>query len=262
MVKHLILAFVTVLATLATAGAAMAAEPPSGPAYSGIAVKTITGTLRDGAGIEIGAVQLSQDANGVVQVLVSGAKLSQGLHGIHIHSVGICEGPAFTSAGSHFNPAAKKHGLLSPDGHHNGDLHNLEVAANGTYSYTSTTKDVSITTGANSVFDADGSAVVVHMAADDHVTDPTGNSGARIACAVIAEANPALATPTAAPTAAATATRSATAAATTPAPTPKPPSTGNGVTQDTGMSSLARVLGVALLLGTAATATMRRFRRD
>ncbi len=171
---------------------------PPAPTYSGTSVKTITSTLRDSTGKDVGAVQLSQDSAGVVQVTVAGSGLTVGLHGIHVHAVGMCEGPAFTTAGGHFNPSAKKHGLLAPDGHHNGDLRNLEVAANGTMTYSDTTNSISLTTGATSIFDADGTALVVHAAADDHITDPTGNSGARVACAVLAVANPSLASPTAA----------------------------------------------------------------
>lgn len=164
------------------ATAALAADPT----YDGTAVKTITADLKDGNGAIIGAVQMSQDAKGVIQLTVSGNGLAAGDHGIHIHATGKCEGPAFTSANAHINLTNHQHGLDNPAGPHEGDLPGLTAAANGTYTYTATTNRVSITGGATNIFDADGSALVVHATKDDQVTDPTGNSGGRVACAVIA----------------------------------------------------------------------------
>jgi Cu-Zn family superoxide dismutase len=200
------------------AGVATAADPlPDQPKYSGTAVTTITGSLVDRDGIEIGAVQLSQDEKGIVQVRVNATNLKAGEHGIHIHATGKCEGPNFATANAHFNPDGKRHGLLSPDGHHNGDLPALTAAANGTAAWVANTSDISLTKGPSNIFDADGAALVIHEAADDHVTDATGNSGARIACAVIAPANPALATPA-------------------PSVAPRPPATGTGLESQSGIS--------------------------
>ena len=214
-------------------GAAMAADPlPAQPTYGGTAVTTITGSLVDPGGKEIGAVQLSQDAKGVVQVRVNATGLTAGEHGIHIHATGSCQGPAFASANAHFNPSGKKHGLLSPDGHHNGDLPNITVAANGTVAWVANTSAVSLTTGASNIFDVDGASLVIHAAADDHVTDATGNSGARVACAVIAAGNPALATPAA-------------------SVAPRPPATGTGLATDDGWSLawMFTVLAIGLMGG-------------
>lgn len=219
----------------------MAEDTHNGPAYSGDAVKTLTANLSGADGATIGAVQLSQNAAGVVQLTVSGSGLTAGDHGIHIHATGKCEGPAFTSAGGHFNPTARKHGFDSTEGPHAGDLPNLTVAANGTYSYVETSDRVSALAGATSLFDADGSALVVHAAVDDHVTDPTGNSGARVACAVLAAANPALATPV------------ATVA-------PAPPNTGAGLSSDGSGRGFALAAGIALfvLAAGASAAGIRR----
>ena len=97
------------------------------------------------------------------------------------HAVGRCEGPDFASAGSHWNPAGKKHGLNNPAGPHAGDMPNVEVAANGVLSATVVLAGASM----DSLLDADGAALLIHAGADDYMTDPSGNSGARIACAVI-----------------------------------------------------------------------------
>jgi Cu-Zn family superoxide dismutase len=93
---------------------------------------------------------------------------------------------AFTSAGPHFNPGDKKHGLKSPDGHHAGDMWNLDIPANGNLTLTVENKDITLDKGKpNSVYQGDGTAVVIHAGKDDDVTDPAGNAGERIACGVI-----------------------------------------------------------------------------
>src|SRR5262249_37859200 len=98
---------------------------------------------------------------------------------------GKCEGPAFTSAGPHFNPLNKKHGLENAAGPHAGDLPDMYVEKNGAGRYEVLLDGITPGPGETSIFDADGSAIVIHMTADDNVTDPTGNSGDRIACGVI-----------------------------------------------------------------------------
>lgn len=136
--------------------------------------------LINAAGQTIGSVRAWETAGGV-SFHISAAGLPHGLHGIHVHSVGRCDPPDFTSAGPHWNPAARKHGLNNPAGPHAGDLPNVEVAANGVLSATVTVPGVTMA----SLLDADGAALVIHAQPDDNVTDPSGNSGARIACAVI-----------------------------------------------------------------------------
>ena len=136
--------------------------------------------LINGTGQTIGSVRAWQTAGGV-SFRVTASGLPHGLHGIHVHTIGRCEGPDFASAGAHWNPAGKKHGMNNPAGPHAGDLPNVEVAANGVLGATVTLPGATMA----GLLDADGSALLIHAQPDDYVTDPSGNSGARIACAVI-----------------------------------------------------------------------------
>ena len=113
---------------------------------------------------------------------------SVGLHAVHIHAVGKCDPPDFNSAGPHFNPTGKQHGALNPQGSHAGDLPNLNVGADGSGRLETASEQIALASGAASLWDADGSSLVVHAAPDDFKTDPTGNSGARIACGVLTKA--------------------------------------------------------------------------
>ena len=140
--------------------------------------------LVNSAGETVGTVT-AWETEGGVGLRLQAAGLPHGVHGIHVHAVGRCEGPKFESAGPHWNPASRKHGLSNPAGPHGGDLPNVTVAANGTLSATLSVPAASLSAGAGSLLDADGAALVLHAAADDNVTDPSGNSGDRIACAVL-----------------------------------------------------------------------------
>jgi Cu-Zn family superoxide dismutase len=104
---------------------------------------------------------------------------------VHIHAVGRCQPPDFASAGGHFNPTGQEHGVLNPRGPHAGDLASVTVGADGRGRLETTTEMVSLLSGPTSILDPDGSALVVHARGDDFRTDPTGNSGDRIACGVI-----------------------------------------------------------------------------
>ena len=161
---------------LAIAGCS-AVEPRGGPPMPMI----------NSSGQQIGAVRAWQTAGGVT-FRIDATGLPHGVHGIHVHAVGRCDTPGFDSAGSHWNPAARKHGINNPTGPHAGDLPNVVVAANGVLGETVTLSGANLTAppGApGALLDADGAALVIHASADDNVTDPSGNSGARIACAVI-----------------------------------------------------------------------------
>jgi superoxide dismutase, Cu-Zn family len=141
-------------------------------------------TLKDKDGKQVGQATLIQTPEGV-RIAVSGFRLPPGVHGLHIHAVGVCQPPEFNSAGAHFNPAGKKHGLQSPDGPHAGDLPNLTVNAIGEGGVDVVNKLVTLGPGPNSLFGENGTTIIIHAGPDDMKTDPTGNSGGRIACGVV-----------------------------------------------------------------------------
>ena len=144
------------------------------------------GTFTDESGASIGSIKLSEGRRGIVHVKVQVKGLSAGLHGIHIHAVASCLAPTFVSAGGHYNPFVRQHGLQNPSGPHAGDLPNLVVNARGHGRLHARTDRVTLSPGAATLFDGDGSAFIIHANPDDQVTDVgNGGSGARIACAVI-----------------------------------------------------------------------------
>jgi Cu-Zn family superoxide dismutase len=142
------------------------------------------GEFKNAAGESIGNLTLTQAPDGMVAISASGKGMPPGDHGIHIHAVGSCT-PTFDAAGPHYNPMSKQHGLENPNGPHAGDLPIFSIKPDGTGTFEAKTSMVTVSPGPMSVFDADGSAVVIHAQTDDQKTDPSGNSGARIACAVL-----------------------------------------------------------------------------
>ena len=136
-----------------------------------------TATLQDAQGALVGAaIMLEADDQLVLTLTVEG--LEAGPRGAHIHMVGQCDAPTFESAGDHWNPADAQHGLDNPQGPHAGDMPNIEIDEEGAGLLEYVLMDVSL----EDMLDADGAAMVVHAAKDDQVTDPSGNSGDRIAC--------------------------------------------------------------------------------
>jgi superoxide dismutase, Cu-Zn family len=136
--------------------------------------------LRTGTGGSVGTLRIGSSQQGV-RITGSLTGLTPGVHGIHLHAVGRCEGTDFTSAGGHFNPTGAQHGMQNSMGPHAGDLPNITVNAAGQANVDVATNRATIA----ALLDADGAAIVVHAAADDQRTDPSGNSGGRVACGVL-----------------------------------------------------------------------------
>jgi len=169
-------AAISAMIAATTAGAAPSATPT---AAGGAMAK-----MADAKGGEVGSVVLKQTPRGVLLSLDL-ANLPPGTHAFHIHTTGKCEPPEFKSAGGHFNPTDVHHGFESEKGEHAGDLPNLHVPESGTLRVEYATEAVTLGEGKNSLFDADGSALVIHAGADDYKSDPAGDAGGRIACGVI-----------------------------------------------------------------------------
>lgn len=143
-------------------------------------VVVATSNLVDSNGAAIGTVRMFSEPTGIM-LRINASGIPAGQHGVHLHSVGRCEAPKFTSAGPHWNPTEKKHGHRNPAGYHMGDLGNLGVGADGKLVVALLVPEATL----DGIRDADGTALVLHANADDEVTDPSGNSGDRVACAVL-----------------------------------------------------------------------------
>ena len=144
--------------------------------------------MYNASGSLIGTGDIWQDKNNVVHVDIATISLPAGTHGIHFHEVGKCEAglaTPFSTGGAHYNPMGMEHGLQNPKGPHAGDNSNIVIPAGGVGAVSYTTSRVTLTPGTATLLDADGSALIIHANPDDQVTNPSGNSGGRIACGVV-----------------------------------------------------------------------------
>ncbi|MFN3819751.1 superoxide dismutase family protein [Blastomonas sp.] len=160
--------------------------PDSQPAANDATTAAVTetpqvamATLSTADGTDAGTVTVTGRGRDIV-VAVTAAGMTPGDHGVHIHATGKCEGPKFETAGSHWNPTGAKHGLSNPQGQHHGDMPNLTIGGDGTGQMEYTIEGTSV----SEMLDADGAAFVIHADADDQMTDPSGESGDRVACGV------------------------------------------------------------------------------
>jgi superoxide dismutase, Cu-Zn family len=167
--------FASAVLGLAAAGAAQAQQPEAPGA---------TGEIINSEGEVIGSVNVTQLAHGVL-IIATAEGLPPGVRGFHIHETGQCDPPDFQSAGGHFNPTGAAHGFNNPDGPHAGDLPNVHVGEDGVLAVEFISERLTLDEGETAMLGGDGTALVIHDHADDHQTDPTGDAGPRIACAVI-----------------------------------------------------------------------------
>jgi Cu-Zn family superoxide dismutase len=165
--KHFILAALTLVVAIGSA------QAQSGKA-----------SLKDAQGKDVGTAELTQLPQGVlIRLALKG--VPAGEHAFHVHATGKCE-PPFTSAGGHFNPGSKKHGIMAAEGHHAGDMSNLHIPSDGALAIEVVNASVTLEKGKpNSLYGPNGTALIVHAGKDDYKTDPTGDAGGRIACGVV-----------------------------------------------------------------------------
>jgi Cu-Zn family superoxide dismutase len=164
---------------LTACGSPEPAEETADTAIPTEAPTQATATLQTADGAAAGTAMATQVGD-TVMISLNATGLPPGEHGVHVHMTGSCEAPDFASAGGHWNPASETHGLEDPPGQHAGDMPNLTVAEDGTG-----TLEYQLVGGTfEGLMDADGSAFVIHADADDQMSDPSGNSGDRIACGV------------------------------------------------------------------------------
>ncbi len=165
----------TLFATLCLAGCTTLGDLPT--------ARVATAELKSANGIPAGTAVITA-AGDKLTISIGAIGLTTGLHGVHLHMTGNCDAPGFTSAGGHLNPTGHQHGTLNPSGSHAGDLPNLSIGKSGAGTLTAQLNGLRSDLEP-AIFDADGAAIVIHAGPDDYKTDPSGNSGTRIACGVL-----------------------------------------------------------------------------
>lgn len=148
---------------------------------------TASAQLLDASGRAMGTATATQSGDSI-RVRIEGVGLPSGAHGAHVHMTGQCIAPGFDSAGGHWNPTNRGHGSENPAGMHKGDMPNILIGTNGAGTLEYTIANARTSGGSDALLDADGAAIVIHSGPDDYRSDPSGNSGARIACGVFAAA--------------------------------------------------------------------------
>lgn len=175
------------VAALLSGCAAVDRQSGSGAAHSSgardAAFSIARGPVRLADGAHAGEAMVHEARDGRLTLSLALTRYAPGTYGVHVHSVGRCEGTDFATAGPHWNPGTRQHGRLNPAGTHQGDLPNLVVPPSGVVHFQQPFSGAARGTGG--LLDGDGASVVIHAAPDDERTDPSGNSGARIACAVL-----------------------------------------------------------------------------
>lgn len=170
--------FVTLAGALAIYGCAPYADPMAVPAAMSFAAD-----VRDASGTGRASATATQTGNGL-HISIAAMNMVPGAYGAHVHAVGRCDAPGFESAGPHWNPTNRQHGKDNQGGMHKGDLPNLMIGMDGRGTMEFTIPDASAAGATARMMDGDGAAIVIHAAPDDYRTDPSGNSGSRIACGV------------------------------------------------------------------------------
>jgi len=160
-----------------------ACSSPIWPPFDGLAARA---ELINSSGYKIGEATFAENKDGPgVVMLLQAWDLPPGVYAMHIHDSGMCDSPDFQTSGGHFNPYGRKHGFKNPEGPHAGDLPNLVIPLDGKVDILVTIREVTLKDGVNSLLGPRGTSLVIHANPDDEVTDPGGNSGAKIACGVI-----------------------------------------------------------------------------
>ncbi len=172
------------LAVIGIAAAGCSTPVPRGAPAEGASLTGAQAEIREPGG-RVVARSVATQVGDSVRVRIEATGLAAGSYGAHVHTAGRCDPPSFESAGPHWNPSGRAHGRDNPAGQHMGDLPNLVVGTQGSGSVEFTIPGASISSGGAQMIDMDGAAIVIHARPDDYRTDPSGNSGARIACGVL-----------------------------------------------------------------------------